>query len=175
MTKEIHKTDSPIYSFPPFADVRSKVLILGTMPGKESLRMNFYYAHPQNAFWKILFEVHKVPFSADNQDKINLLLQNGIAIWDVLRICERKSSLDNDIKMEEPNDLHAFLSTHPGISKIFLNGKGAARYFNKYFADISLPIQVLPSTSPAHAVKWEQKLAIWQAIKPPDINNAGIL
>ena len=165
MRKEIKKADSPIYSFPPFADAKSKVLILGTMPGKESLRMNFYYAHPQNAFWKILFEVHKVPFSADNQDKINLLLQNGIAIWDVLRTCERQSSLDTDIKMEVPNDLRQFLSSHSGISKIFFNGKGAARYFSKYFADISLPNQVLPSTSPAHAIKWEQKLAIWQVIK----------
>ena len=162
---EIIKTDSPIYSFPPIADFKSKILVLGTMPSKESLRMNGYYAHPQNAFWKIMFNLHNHPFSADYNDKKDLLLQNGIALWDVLRTCERKSSLDNDIKMEEPNDLRAFLSTHPGISKIFLNGKGAARYFNKYFADISLPFQVLPSTSPAHAVKWEQKLAIWQAIK----------
>ena len=162
---EIKKADSPIYSFPPIADFKSKILILGTMPGKESLRMNAYYAFPQNAFWKIIFNLHNQPFSADYNDKRDLLLENGIGLWDVLRTCERKSSLDNDIKMEEPNDLRTFLSTHPDISKIFLNGKGAARYFNKYFSDIKLPNQVLPSTSPAHAVKWEQKLAIWQAIK----------
>jgi len=165
MMNGIKKTDYPIYSFPPIADCFSNVLILGTIPGKESLRMKEYYAHPRNAFWRIIFDLHNIPFATDYPVKIETLRQNGIALWDVLRNCERISSLDNDIKMEVPNDLRTFLSAHPGISKIFFNGKGAARYFNKYFADISLPIQVLPSTSPAHAVKWEQKLAIWQDIK----------
>jgi len=165
MTSEIQKTDSSIYSFPPIADFRSKVLVLGTIPGKESLRMTEYYGHPRNAFWKIIFKLYNIPFSSDYQFKIETLLQNGIALWDVLQTCERQSSLDTDIKMEWPNDIRSFLSAHPGISKIFFNGKGAARYFSKYFGDISLPNQVLPSTSPAHAVKWEQKMAIWQAIK----------
>lgn len=165
MMSEIQKIDSSIYSFPPIADSMSKVLILGTIPGKESLRMTEYYGHPRNAFWKIIFKLYNIPFSSDYQFKVETLLQNGIALWDVLRTCERQSSLDNDIKMEGPNDLRQFLSSHPGISKIFFNGKGAARYFSKYFADISLPNQVLPSTSPAHAVKWEEKLEIWQVVK----------
>ena len=165
MTSEIQKTDSSIYSFPPIADSRSKVLILGTIPGKESLRMTEYYGHPRNAFWKIIFKLYNIPFSSDYQFKVETLLQNGIALWDVLRTCERQSSLDTDIKMEGPNDLRAFLSAHPGISKIFFNGKGAARYFAKYFSGTSLPNQVLPSTSPAHAVKWEEKLEIWQVVK----------
>jgi len=165
MTSEIQKTDSSIYSFPPISDSRSKVLILGTMPGKESLRKNEYYGHPQNAFWKILFKLYNIPFSSDYRFKVEMLLQNGIALWDVLQTCERQSSLDTDIKMEGPNDLRAFLSAHPGISKIFFNGKGAARYFAKYFSGTSLPNQVLPSTSPAHAVKWEEKLEIWQVVK----------
>jgi hypoxanthine-DNA glycosylase len=164
MMSEIQKIDSSIYSFAPIADSRSKVLILGTMPGKESLRMAEYYAHPQNAFWKIIFNLYNIPFSTDYQIKKNLLLQNGIALWDVLRTCERRSSLDTDIKMEGPNDLRAFLSLHPDILNIFFNGKGAAKFFGKYFADINLPNQVLPSTGPAHAIKWEQKLAIWQII-----------
>jgi len=162
---EIQKTDSSIYSFPPIANARSKVLILGTMPGKESLRMMQYYAHPQNAFWKIIFNLHNISLATDYPVKIETLLQNGIALWDVLHNCERISSLDTDIKMEEPNDLRTFLSAHPGISKIFFNGKGAARYFSKYYSDISLPNQVLPSTSPAHAVNWEKKLEIWQVVK----------
>jgi len=162
---ELPNKDVSIYSFSPIADFKSKVLILGTIPGKESLRRNEYYAHPQNSFWKIIFDLHNYPFTTDYEVKIKMLLQNGIALWDVLRICERKSSLDTDIKMEEPNDLRPFLGLHPHISKIFFNGKCAARYFNKYFADISLPSQALPSTSPAHTIKWEQKLAIWQIIK----------
>ena len=159
--------DSAIYSFAPIADSFSKVLILGSIPGKESLRMCVYYAHPQNAFWKIIFDLHNIPFSKDYEVKKNLLLQNNIALWDVLRNCERQSSLDTDIKMEVPNDLRLFLSLHPGISNIFFNGKAAARYFSKYFSDIRLPNLVLPSTSPAHAIKWEQKMAIWQVIKAP--------
>ena len=165
---DLQKIDSSIWSFAPIADFQSKVLILGTMPGKESLRMNEYYAHPQNAFWKIIFGLYNVPFTTNYQVKKELLLKNGIALWDVLRNCERSSSLDTDIKQEIPNDLRTFLITHPAISKIFFNGKGAAKFFSKYFADISLANEALPSTSPAHAVKWEQKLAIWQII-----NNNG--
>ena len=165
MISENQEKDSSIYSFAPIADCKSKVLILGTIPGKESLRMNAYYAHPQNTFWKIVFNLVDLPFSTDHDVRRNVLLQNNIALWDVLRTCERRSSLDNDIRMEEPNDIHTFLSLHPGVVKIFFNGQGSARYFRKYFADIALPNQVLPSTSPAHAIKWEQKLEAWQIIK----------
>lgn len=161
----IHETDFQIYSFAPIADSQSKLLILGSMPGKESLRLNAYYAHPQNAFWKIIFNLYDLPFSTDVQVRREVLLQKGIALWDVLRSCERKSSLDNDIRLEQPNDLRSLLSSHPGISQIFFNGKGAAQFFRKYFPDISLLSHLLPSSSPAHAVKWEQKLEAWQVIK----------
>lgn len=165
MLSEIPKTDSPIYSFAPIEDSRSKVLILGTIPGKESLRMNAYYAHPQNAFWRIIFKLYDLPFSTDYQIRTEVLHQNGIALWDVLKACTRKSSLDNDIKLEVPNDLQTFISSHNDISTIFFNGKGAAGYFRKYFPNIILPNHVLPSTSPAHAIKWEVKLTEWQIIK----------
>lgn len=161
----IQETGLPIYSFAPIADLKSNLLILGTIPGKESLRQNAYYAHPQNAFWKIIFTLVNQPYSTDNQVRRMVLLQNGIALWDVLKSCTRESSLDTDIKMEGPNDLRTFLSAHPGISKIYFNGKGAARFFTRYFPDIILPNHVLPSSSPAHAIKWEQKLAAWQVIK----------
>jgi len=161
----VQESDSPIYSFAPIADSQSKILIMGTIPGKESLKMNAYYAHPQNAFWRIIFKLLDLPFSTDYKVRREMLLKNRIALWDVLKVCTRRSSLDNDIKMEEPNDLRAFLSTHPGISVIFFNGKVASKYFKKYFSDISLPNQALPSTSPAHVLKWEQKLEVWQVIK----------
>ncbi len=162
--KDSDLKDSPVYSFPPIADFQSRVLILGTMPGKESLRRYAYYAHPQNAFWKILFALFTHPFSANYGDRKEMLLQNRIALWDVLKTCTRPSSLDTDIRKEEPNDLHQFLLHHQNISEIFFNGKGAAGYFRKYFPDITLPNQTLPSTSPAHAVKWESKLEAWQIL-----------
>ncbi len=165
--KNTELKDSPIYSFPPIADFKSRLLILGTIPGKESLRTNTYYAHPQNAFWKILFTLFDHPFSTNIQIREDLLIRNGIALWDVLQTCTRSSSLDTDIKKEFPNDLVRFLSSHPNIAGIYFNGKGAAGYFKKYFPQINLPNQVMPSTSPAHAVKWELKMETWKTI----INN----
>lgn len=162
---KIQEAALPVYSFAPIADSQSKLLILGTMPGKESLRMKAYYAHPQNAFWKIIFNLHELPFSADIQIRREVLLKKNIALWDVLGSCERRSSLDNDIRFEQPNDLRALLSSYPNISHIFFNGKGAERYFRKYFPDITLNNHVLPSSSPAHAIRWEKKLAAWQVIK----------
>jgi len=162
--KDSELKDSPVYSFPPIADLHSKVLILGTMPGKESLRRHAYYAHPQNAFWKILFTLFTHPFSTNVEVRKEVLLQNGIALWDVLQTCTRPSSLDADIRKEEPNDLPQFLSHHQNISEIFFNGKGAAGYFRKYFPEILLPYQILPSTSPAHAIRWESKLESWKSI-----------
>ena len=156
--------DLPVYSFPPIADLQSKVLILGTMPGKESLRRNAYYAHPQNAFWKILFTLFTHPASTNNEVRKEMLLQNSVALWDVLKTCTRASSLDADIRKEEPNDLQQFLLRHHNISEIFFNGKGAAGYFRKYFPEIKLPYQILPSTSPAHAISWESKLESWKSI-----------
>ena len=135
------------------------------MPGKESLRLQSYYGHGQNAFWKILFSLYHQPFSSNIEIRREILLQNGIALWDVLNYCERKSSLDSDIRQEVPNDIRNFLLTHACISRIFFNGSGAAKFFKKYFPDINLPTLILPSTSPAHAVKWERKLEVWSIIK----------
>ena len=154
-----------IFSFPPIANPKCSILILGTMPGKESLRKKAYYAHGQNTFWKIIFAIFNRQFSTEIEIRKEVLLQNGIALWDVLNYCERASSLDSDIRQEVPNDLRNFLMTHDHISRIFFNGSGAAKFFKKYFPDIHLPTLTLPSTSPAHAVKWEQKLVAWSIIK----------
>ena len=162
--KNIDPIPTPIYSFPPIANSQSRVLILGTMPGKESLKKHAYYAHPQNGFWKIMFALFELPYSTDYKLRKELLLRNRIALWDVLELCTRHTSLDSDIKKEQPNDLHEFFSSHPYITKIYFNGKGAAGYFRKYFPEIGLPNFVLPSTSPAHAIKWESKLDSWKSL-----------
>lgn len=134
------------------------------MPGKESLRREEYYAHPRNAFWPIIFELLGKEYSDNYQTKRQLLLENGIAIWDVLKACERDSSLDSDILVEEPNDFDLFFSKYPNIQAIFFNGQPAARFFKKYMASNGKPTFLLPSTSPAHAIKMEQKLDKWKII-----------
>jgi G:T/U mismatch-specific DNA glycosylase len=120
------------YSFPPISNPNARVLILGTMPGAQSLVLNQYYGHPQNAFWKIVFALFETDYSTDYEERKSLLLENNIAIWDVLEACIREGSLDSAIQEEVPNDIHSFLKTHPNITHIFFNGQKAAAFFKKY-------------------------------------------
>jgi hypoxanthine-DNA glycosylase len=154
-----------IFSFPPIAATDSRVLILGTIPGKASLSKEEYYAHPRNAFWPLMFNIFEQGFSNNYHDKRRLILERGIALWDVLKGCERDSSLDSDIGMEEPNDFEAFFKLYPKIETICFNGQPAFKFFNKYIADCKLDKVILPSTSPAHAISIEKKMERWAIIK----------
>ena len=153
-----------IASFPPFVNAETETLILGTMPGKASLAKQEYYAHKQNQFWKIIFTVFsngKVPeiFA----EKVTLLKQNKIGLWDVLANCERKGSLDIHIKNHTENDIPALLKKFPKIKKIIFNGKESHRYFMKKFGNINgVILYVMPSTSPAHTIKFEEKFKVWR-------------
>jgi len=153
-----------IFSFPPIANPESQILILGTMPGRDSLKFNQYYAHPRNSFWKIMFSLFDKSFSTDYSIKQTLLLNNNIALWDVLKACKREGSLDSDILEEEPNDLQHFLKNHPQVKHIIFNGKSSMNYFIKYKKGISIPYTQLPSTSPAHVIPFEKKVAEWSVI-----------
>ena len=124
-----------INSFEPISSKNSEILILGTIPGEVSLRNKEYYGHKNNLFWDILFRViddHwncKIIVEVDYNTKINLLLDNNIALWDVLDCCERNGSLDTQIKNEFKNDFKLFFTNHPNIKTIFFNGKKASDYF----------------------------------------------
>lgn len=155
-----------IWSFPPVADAESRILILGTMPGKESLRQNEYYANNRNAFWKLMFDMFGAQFSYDYNSKVQLLLDNQIAIWDVLKACEREGSADTNILKEEANDLKSFIETHPSIKHLFFNGQAALAYLERYVKDVGLPAYLLPSSSSAHAISYFNKLERWRTIKP---------
>jgi len=155
-----------IYSFPSISNQESKVLILGTMPGIASLKLNQYYGHPRNAFWKLLFTLFNEPFSTDYEIRKKLVLNHNIALWDVLQTCVREGSLDSAIEQEIPNDFTDFLDDHPKIEKIFFNGQKAAKYFKKYVRVPSkYQLITLPSTSPANAgISFEEKLELWKNI-----------
>jgi hypoxanthine-DNA glycosylase len=153
-----------IFSFPPISDDRAEVLILGTMPGERSLRMSQYYGHNGNHFWKILFDLHDEVWTKNYDRRIRLLHENRIAVWDVLKACQREGSSDNVILEEEANEFVEFFAAHPGIQMIAFNGKNAAVFFEKYVGQrIDLPRVILPSTSAANGwMTYDKKLAEWR-------------
>jgi hypoxanthine-DNA glycosylase len=157
----------PLRSFPPVANPDAALLILGSMPGKESLKQNQYYAHPQNAFWKIMGELVGFDPHLPYEERLHKLTVARIALWDVLASCERESSLDTHIRKEKANDFAAFFSQHPHITRVFFNGAKAEQSFNKFVLEKQklppLTCQRLPSTSPAHAgIRYEEKLGLWK-------------
>ena len=163
-----------IYSFPPIESRPSRVLILGTMPGKVSLREGQYYAHPQNAFWRIMGEIFGFDPASPYHARVAAVQSTGIAIWDVLRSCVRPSSLDSAIDASSvvPNDFPAFLAEHPQIQLICFNGAKAEALYIKHVRPRlavypDLQHLRLPSTSPANAsLSLSEKLRAWQAIVP---------
>jgi hypoxanthine-DNA glycosylase len=153
--------------FPPVADANVTMLILGSMPGKESLRQSQYYAHPQNAFWKIMGEVVGARPDQPYPQRLHALTNAHIALWDVLKTCERQGSLDSDIQNETANDFASFFKQHPRITHVFFNGAKAEQSFNKFVIGKQklppLSFQRLPSTSPAHAgMRYAEKLKEWR-------------
>ena len=151
------------YSFPPLINSSAKILILGSLPGEESLKQVKYYAHPRNAFWKIMFTVFNETYSKDYSAKCELLLKNHIALWDMVHSGIREGSLDSDIKNEIPNDIERLLNEYQGISTILLNGKKAEAMNKRYFSQIPVNTITLPSTSPANArLRFEDKLNVWK-------------
>lgn len=154
-----------IYSFPPIIDEKSKILILGSIPGVKSLEKQEYYAHPQNQFWRLMFNIFEEDYCIDYQMKIALLKKNKIALWDTIESCEREGSLDTKIKNEVGNSMEKLLSNYPNIKAIFCNGQKAHKNLIKQLGkDYHLPIILMPSTSPTHTMKLEEKFAQWQRI-----------
>ena len=162
------KSLPPIHSFAPISNSQARILILGSMPGKESLKQNQYYAHPQNAFWKIMGELVGAHPHLPYEERLRKLAAAHIALWDVLASCERESSLDTHIRNEKANDFASFFAKHPHITRVFFNGAKAEQSFNKFVLEKqklpTLNYQRLPSTSPAHAgMRYAEKLKAWGA------------
>lgn len=141
------------YSFPPSADADARILVLGSMPGEESLRMKQYYAHKRNSFWIIMGQLFGFPSDLPYAARLAALRNRGVALWDVLAVCSRKGSLDSAITDPVPNDIPSFLKSHKGIRTIFCNGTASYELLRKNFPAVMKEYQVvrLPSSSPAHA------------------------
>ena len=162
--------------FAPVEQVDATVLILGSLPGRRSLELQQYYAHPQNAFWKIVAQLFGSESSLPYARRLKALTANRIALWDVLAAAERPGSLDSSIVPHSalPNDFAAFFRAHPRISRVYFNGQKAETLFRRRvmptlgpeFAGIEF--ECLPSTSPAHAgMTFAKKLDAWKRIKEP--------
>jgi hypoxanthine-DNA glycosylase len=143
------------------------VLVLGTLPGEESLRRQEYYAHPRNLFWPIVFALFDAAVPADYDERRRFLLDRGIALWDVVESGQRKASADATIRAEIPNAIPELLDAHPGIRTVAFNGSGARRLYDRHFARrADLTYLALPSTSPAYArIGFAAKLAQWRALR----------
>lgn len=152
--------------FPPVAAPDARILILGSLPGQRSLEAAQYYAHRQNAFWRIMAELFGI--AGDYESRCIQLTQHGIALWDVLASSVRPGSMDADIKMKAsmPNDFAEFLAAHAEITRICFNGRKAEEIFRRLVVPDLVaagPMLVsLPSTSPAYAaMAVDQKRDAW--------------
>ncbi len=152
---------------PPLSCPAARILILGSLPGDESLRQQQYYAHPQNQFWRILAAVYDLPAPSTYDERLQLAAENNLAVWDVLASADRSGSLDSAIRNAVPNAFAEFFATHSAIERIAFNGQRAHALFIRYAArEIALSryeIAVVPSTSPAATRPFNEKVALWRA------------
>lgn len=151
------------HPFEPIYDENSKILILGSFPSVKSREDDFYYAHPQNRFWKVLQKIYNNNEKLETKEqKAKFLLDNGIAIWDSIKECDIENSADSTIKNAVPNDIRKILENSK-IEKILCNGGTSYDVFKKYYKDkLNIKVDVLPSSSPANARYNPDKLAkVW--------------
>ncbi len=157
--------------FPPIVAPQTRLLILGSMPGVESLQRQQYYAHPRNVFWMIMGELVGAYPELDYDTRIRILKQNRISLWDVLDRCVRPGSLDGDIerKSEMTNQLVEFCRDQPELRALAFNGRQARETFQRHFCKKApdfwqqFLLIDLPSTSPAYAaLRPPAKLEMWR-------------
>lgn len=142
----------------------AKILILGSMPGGESLRIKQYYAHPRNHFWNFMEQIAGIDSKLSYARRITLVKSRQIALWDVMQTCLREGSLDSQIRNVIPNDIESFAGKLPALRKIILNGRAAETEYRKHSGSIlNIPAVYLPSTSPANAgLSYREKFLSWQ-------------
>ena len=159
--------------FPPVASEDAEILILGSMPGKRSLQVQQYYAHPKNAFWWIMEELFRLSADSPYEQRLQLLIRNRIALWDLVATCNRPGSLDTSIDEASivVNDFSSFYRQHPRIRSVFFNGAKAEQSYRRYVTPSlkdwqqKIYLHRLPSTSPANAgLTPSMKLEQWRLV-----------
>ena len=155
-----------VHPIPPLYDEKSRVLILGSFPSVKSRESMFFYGHPRNRFWQVIAAILGKEVPTRVEKKRELLLSSGIAVWDVIGSCEIVGSADSSIKNAVPNDIREILEA-ADVRAIFVNGKTAEKYYNKYIKDtVGRSAVALPSTSPANAaISLDELIAEWGVIR----------
>ncbi len=156
------------YCFDPVVDARTRLLVLGSLPGEKSLALQQYYAHPQNKFWALMSAVIDLDLvSLDYSARLKGLLEHGVGLWDVIAQAHRKGSLDSNIKERNDNDLRGLLCCHRHIKAIAFNGGTAGRLGIKALGMQASEYQIveLPSSSPAYTLPYSEKALRWQVLR----------
>jgi len=155
----------------PIVDSATRVLIVGSMPGKQSLEKQQYYGNPRNHFWPIMGELLEIAIPNDYTERIALLKNNAIGLWDTIATCEREGSLDAAIRNEKPNDFQTLFEQYPNIQLVLFNGAKAFEVFKKHIGLELLDgraYKKMPSTSPIpgkNIKTFTEKLEDWRIIQ----------
>ena len=153
-------------SFPPVTDARTRLLVLGSLPGDRSLAAARYYAHPQNQFWRLMSAVIARDLVAlPYEERLAALRDRRIGLWDVVASATRPGSSDAAIRDLIGNDLSGLIATLPDLRAIAFNGATSYRYGLKQLGDIDLATIALPSISPLHTIGLAAKLPAWLALR----------
>lgn len=165
-----NRPENQVHTIEPVYDRNSRILILGSFPSVKSREAGFFYGHPQNRFWKVIAGVFGEPVPGSVEQKRDLLLKHGIAVWDVIASCVITGSSDSSIRDVVPNDLSRILDAAP-VERIFCNGSTSWKLYGKYLEPaLGRQAEKLPSTSPANAA-WslERLTEAWgRCLIPPE-------
>jgi hypoxanthine-DNA glycosylase len=153
-------------SFPPVVDRRTRLLVLGSLPGEESLAQARYYAHPRNHFWALMGAViSRELVGLDYDARLVALLDARVGLWDVVASATRHGSLDSAIKGVAANPLAELAASLPDLRGVAFNGAKSAQIGRKALADTTLELIALPSSSPAYTLRLDAKLAAWTELR----------
>jgi double-stranded uracil-DNA glycosylase len=155
-------SESICHPFSPIVFKDTKTLILGSFPSVKSIENKFYYTHPQNQFWKILSSITSYPVNNRDQ-KIWLLKESKLGLWDMVSSCSRENSADSSIEDEEVNDIASLLEKYPSIKTVAFTGRKSQALFQFHFGYLDINTCYLPSPSSAYAkLPIEQKIITYK-------------
>jgi double-stranded uracil-DNA glycosylase len=153
-------------SFAPVVDAGTRLLVVGSLPGEESLARGQYYANPRNHFWRLIGAVIGAELaSLGYEERLAALLAAGVGLWDTVGSATRRGSLDGAIRGHSANDLAALAAGLPRLRAVGFNGgKSAALGLPQLASHGGLALIPLPSSSPAYTIPFEKKLAAWRRL-----------